>query len=107
MTPDWISLKDLADSLANDDSIPREVTEQVFNWFGKNLGEGKWKLEVQDVVKEIGKAVLSEGKVRVTILYHARDILTRISANIEQAYTAFCLQQLVEKHGRRRIRRFM
>lgn len=75
MTPDWVTLTDLADSLANDDSIPREVSRQIFEWFGTNLGQGKWKLEVEEVVKEIGKAVLNGGKVSPhdACWTHARD----------------------------------
>lgn len=67
MSPDWVSLSGLSDSLSKDDAIPREVTEQVFDWFGRNLGQGKWKLEVSEIVKELGKATLSQGKVRYSV----------------------------------------
>lgn len=67
MSPDWVTLSELSDSLAKDDSIPHEVTEQIFEWFGSNLGQGKWKLEIPEVVSEIGKAILSASKVRLQI----------------------------------------
>ena len=67
MSPDWVTLTDLANSLADDDGIPHEVTSQILEWFGTNLGQGKWKLELLDIVKEMGKAVLSQAKVRASI----------------------------------------
>jgi hypothetical protein len=63
ITPDWVTLIDLADSLQKDDNIPREVTIQLFEWFGHNLGQGKWKLDMPSIVKEIGKEVLSRSEV--------------------------------------------
>lgn len=77
MSPDAVTLSDLSDSLAKDDAIPHEVTRQVFTWFGQNMGKGKWKLDISEVVKEVGKAILSGGKVRLSCWLLAMHVTCR------------------------------
>lgn len=53
---------ELIDALADEHEISRQVSEQVIGWFGE-ISYGKWKMCVDDVVKEVGLGILRNHKV--------------------------------------------
>lgn len=57
------------DSLEKDDSIPREVTKQLVEWFGSSKGDGRWELDIVKVAKAVGSELLAGDRVSFTIRY--------------------------------------
>lgn len=53
---------ELVDALADEHEISRQVSEQVISWFGI-ITNGRWKMCVDDVVKEVGLGILRSHKV--------------------------------------------
>ncbi|KDR83664.1 hypothetical protein GALMADRAFT_235995 [Galerina marginata CBS 339.88] len=51
------SVEDLSSALADDHEVSRAVSTQVMSWFGE-IKEGKWKMDVEAVVKEVGLGIL-------------------------------------------------
>lgn len=50
--------------------IQRRVTEQVMGWFGKmNSEDGRWKMDVESVVGEVGLGTLRHYKVHHSASY--------------------------------------
>jgi sister chromatid cohesion protein DCC1 len=44
-------------ALEDDHEIKRDVTTQVMTWFGE-INLGKWKMNVEDVLKQVGLGIL-------------------------------------------------
>jgi sister chromatid cohesion protein DCC1 len=55
-------VEELTSALADEHEIPRQISTQVMSWFG-DVREGKWKMDVDDVVKEVGLGILRNHKV--------------------------------------------
>lgn len=56
----------LSSTLADDHQIPRMVSTQIMAWFGE-ITEGKWKVDVESVMKEVGLGILRQHKVRCRV----------------------------------------
>ncbi|KAG5650583.1 hypothetical protein H0H81_011722 [Sphagnurus paluster] len=56
------SLEILSSSLADDHEVPRSVSTQVMSWFG-TIKDGKWKMEVDALIKEVGLGILRHHQV--------------------------------------------
>jgi sister chromatid cohesion protein DCC1 len=58
----------VVDALAGEHEVPRGVSTQVLGWFGEvmreGVGGGRWKMDVQSVVREVGLGILRNYKVR-------------------------------------------
>ncbi|KAF8913973.1 sister chromatid cohesion protein Dcc1 [Gymnopilus junonius] len=52
-----VSVEDLCSTLSDDHDVPRTVSTQVMSWFGV-ITEGRWKMDVEGVVKEVGLGIL-------------------------------------------------
>ena len=53
--------------MADEHDIPRTVSAQVMSWFGEiNEPEGRWKMDVDVVVREAGLGILKESKVLIS-----------------------------------------
>ncbi|KAG6857100.1 hypothetical protein H0H87_009661 [Tephrocybe sp. NHM501043] len=52
-----VSVEALSSSLADDHEVPRSISTQVMSWFG-NIKDGKWKMDVNTLLKEVGLGVL-------------------------------------------------
>lgn len=55
-------IDELVDTLVDEHEVAREVSKQVMLWFGDVKG-GKWAVDVNGVVKEIGLGILRNHKV--------------------------------------------
>jgi sister chromatid cohesion protein DCC1 len=55
-------VEELAACLADEHEIPRQVSTQVMSWFGV-VREGKWAMDVDAVLKQIGLGILRRHKV--------------------------------------------
>lgn len=53
---------ELVDALADEHEVSRQVSGQVIGWFGE-ISFGKWKMCVDDVVREVGLGILRNHKV--------------------------------------------
>jgi len=62
------SVEDLSSALYFDHEISRVVSTQIMSWFGE-IKEGKWKMDVNGVVKEIGLGILRRHRVRLILLF--------------------------------------
>ncbi|PPQ98496.1 hypothetical protein CVT24_003987 [Panaeolus cyanescens] len=51
------SVESITSQLEEDHEVPRVVSTQVMGWFG-DIVDGKWKMDVDSVVKEIGLGIL-------------------------------------------------
>lgn len=58
-----VPVEDLCSALSDDHDIPRTVSTQVMSWFGE-ITEGRWKMNVEGVVKEVGLGILRNHRVR-------------------------------------------
>ncbi|KAF5333570.1 hypothetical protein D9611_002456 [Ephemerocybe angulata] len=56
------SLDRLTSALAGDHGISRVVSAQVLAWFGEIQAGGKWKMNEDEVIKELGLGILREHK---------------------------------------------
>lgn len=52
------SVERLTSALAGEHGVSRVVSSQVFAWFGEIQGGGKWKMDVEEVIKELGIGIL-------------------------------------------------
>lgn len=59
---DNVPVERLCDKLSNEHEIPRGISTQVMAWFGE-FDNGKWKLEPQALVRELGLGLLRKNKV--------------------------------------------
>src|SRR5882672_6047407 len=61
-------IDEVVDALAGEHEVPRSVSTQVLGWFGEvvreGVGGGRWKMDVQSVVREVGLGILRNYKVR-------------------------------------------
>ena len=55
-------IDELVDTLADEHEIARQVSRQVMGWFGE-VSNGKWKMDVGSVVKEVGLGILRNHRV--------------------------------------------
>ncbi|KAF8897615.1 sister chromatid cohesion protein Dcc1 [Infundibulicybe gibba] len=58
---DKAPIEELASALADEHEVARSVSVQVMQWFG-TVKEGKWAVNIQALVKEIGVGILREHK---------------------------------------------
>ncbi|PPR07045.1 hypothetical protein CVT26_005246 [Gymnopilus dilepis] len=56
-----ISVEELCNALSSDHDVPRTVSTQVMAWFGE-ISDGRWKMDVESVVKEVGLGILRNHK---------------------------------------------
>jgi sister chromatid cohesion protein DCC1 len=56
------SVEDISSALANGHEVPRVVSAQVMSWFG-DIHQGKWKIDVDCVIREVGLGILRNHKV--------------------------------------------
>lgn len=56
-------VENLAAALEDDHEVKRDVSRQVMGWFGEVKG-GKWAMDVNATVKEVGVGILRAYKVR-------------------------------------------
>ncbi|KAG5648993.1 hypothetical protein DXG03_000342 [Asterophora parasitica] len=56
------SVERLSSSLADDHDVPRAISTQVISWFG-SIKDGKWKMDVNPLIKEVGLGVLRQHRV--------------------------------------------
>lgn len=72
-------ITELAKALAEHE-IQTRVTEQVMGWFGEmNSEEGRWKMDVDSVVREVGLGTLRHYKVSTAVSYI---MCRRINSNV-------------------------
>ncbi|KAF8826823.1 hypothetical protein HHX47_DHR5001047 [Lentinula edodes] len=58
-----VPVEKLCTTLADEHDVPRIVSVQVMGWFGDiNEIDGKWKMDVNSVVKEAGLGILKDAK---------------------------------------------
>jgi len=62
MKHDAAPIEGLLTALADDHDVPRAVSEQIIAWFG-DTKDGKWKMDVLAIVKEIGHGILRNYRV--------------------------------------------
>ncbi|RDB22606.1 Sister chromatid cohesion protein DCC1 [Hypsizygus marmoreus] len=55
------SVENLTSALADDHDIPRTVSTQIMSWFGE-VKDGKWKMNVEALMREVGLSVLRPHK---------------------------------------------
>ena len=68
MKHDSAPIEGLLTALADDHDVPRAVSEQIIAWFG-DTKDGKWKMDVLAIVKEIGHGILRNYRVRYVYIY--------------------------------------
>lgn len=68
---------DIADALQYDHEVPREVSLQVMSWFGQLTQTADcasqpllWRVDVDNVVRQLGIGVLSTYRVRVISFFY-------------------------------------
>jgi hypothetical protein len=66
----------LTDALTNDHDIPSQVSCQIMTWFGE-LTEGKWEMDVNAVIKEVGLGILSNYKVLSFLLFTSLTLINQ------------------------------
>ena len=64
---DAANVENLLAALEDDHEVKREVSRQVMSWFGE-VKEGKWAMDVDATVKEVGVGILRAYKVRSSIV---------------------------------------
>ena len=79
------SVEELSSTLADEHDIARTVSMQVMSWFGI-IREGKWNMDVNAVLKEIGVSILRQHKVTVTGLLHVTYGIQRHLINTGEAH---------------------
>lgn len=62
MKHDATPIEDLLTTLADDHDVPRAVSEQIITWFG-DTKDGKWRMDILAIVKEIGHGILRNYRV--------------------------------------------
>ena len=62
LSHDAVPVEKLAEALTDEHEVLPQVSSQIMSWFGE-LTEGKWKMDVDAVVKEVGLGILSNYKV--------------------------------------------
>ncbi|KAJ7507903.1 sister chromatid cohesion protein Dcc1 [Mycena galericulata] len=62
MSPRAAPAEELAATLADESEISRAVSGQVMAWFGEVSRDGKWAMDVEAVVREIGLGILRQHK---------------------------------------------
>lgn len=55
-------VEEVISALADEHEVPRQVSTQIMVWFGE-IHEGKWRMNADGVVKEIGLGILRNHKV--------------------------------------------
>ena len=63
------SVEALSTELAGGHEVSRAVSTQIMSWFGE-IQDGKWKMDVNAVVREVGLGVLRNHRVLFTSLSH-------------------------------------
>ena len=61
------SVEALSAALAEGHEVSRAVSTQIMSWFGEII-DGKWKMDVNAIVREVGLGVLRNHKV--TLPFH-------------------------------------
>lgn len=56
------SVEALSAALADGHEVSRAVSTQIMSWFGE-IKDGKWKMDVDALVKEVGLGVLRSHRV--------------------------------------------
>jgi len=56
------SVEDLCSALADNHEVSRVVSTQIMSWFGE-IRDGKWKMDVDLIVKEMGLGILRNHRV--------------------------------------------
>lgn len=56
------SVEDISSALADGHEVSRAVSTQVMSWFG-DIHQGKWKMDVDCVIREVGLGILRNHKV--------------------------------------------
>ena len=64
-----VSVEELSSTLADEHEVARGVSMQVMSWFG-NIHEGKWSMDIDAVLKEMGLSILRQHKVTFTCFLH-------------------------------------
>jgi len=60
-----VPLDDIVSSLADEHEVPRTVSLQLLAWFGELDESGsKWKMNIKDILKEVGIGLLRYHRVR-------------------------------------------
>jgi sister chromatid cohesion protein DCC1 len=57
-----VSVEQLSSVLADGHEVPRAVSTQIMAWFGE-LKDGRWKMDVGSVVRELGLGILRNHRV--------------------------------------------
>jgi sister chromatid cohesion protein DCC1 len=57
------SVGELSSTLADEHEVARAVSTQVMSWFGI-IQEGKWNMDINSVLKEMGLSILRQHKVK-------------------------------------------
>ena len=65
LPPNAVSVEILTSVLADEHEVPRPVSTQVMAWFGE-IRDGKWNLDVKEMVMEVGLGIIRNHKVRVS-----------------------------------------
>lgn len=58
----FASVEALSTALAESHEVSRTVSTQIMSWFGE-IKDGKWKMDVEAVVREIGLGILRNHRV--------------------------------------------
>jgi sister chromatid cohesion protein DCC1 len=77
LSHDAASVEELTSTLADEHEIPRQISTQVMSWFG-HLHDGKWKMDVDGVMREIGLGILRQYKVAVALYCSCLSFLTNL-----------------------------
>ena len=56
------SVEALSTALAEGHEVSRAVSTQIMSWFGE-IQDGKWKMDVNAIVREVGLGVLRNHRV--------------------------------------------
>jgi sister chromatid cohesion protein DCC1 len=56
------SVEELCSALADNHDVSRVVSTQIMSWFGE-IADGRWKIDVDSIVKEVGLSILRNHRV--------------------------------------------
>jgi len=59
-----VPVERLTSAMADQNEIPRAVSTQIMSWMG-DLNDGKWNMDIDALVKEIGLGILRKHRVSV------------------------------------------
>jgi sister chromatid cohesion protein DCC1 len=57
------SVEKLCSALAENHEVSRVVSTQIMSWFGV-IKDGRWEMDVEAIVKEMGLGILRNHRVR-------------------------------------------